>query len=589
MKRLVLFLFGIGISFIAALYVGPRVVISMSDESQRDEIIVKMYQAWYIPNEFIPEMDILREMRGAEPSAAADSSAVDSSSIKSSGRVRFVIARDHSGSVSEKVLKTTHDIMNRIASAVTGSNLLTFVEFGSDVHVLGTADGETERLQLLNALERFTPTLHWQYDGYRDRIDIDRPGDIAFTNFTKLFDVLTEDAMLSVERDGDLVCIIVMTDGDWDPPHRRGQKRYYLEDEKAKTRRIRGRIDSIKAQYPNNVIVRVIEVGDEIKSPGFVVNKLLQGYGQTVQANDWAGIEPIIKDLQRRIQGTYRLEVEPKRIPVPIAGEENPSRVGQIRFHMSGPDSGYFAVSALASGTMLVDNHRLFGNVQVNDGGFVPFTGTLVLRDGDLLTFRLYENPGGGFGRNWFMTSGGDYNISLYPASGMNPVSFNAAGDTEQPVSMYRYGWFVEYGLTLVLGGTGFVFLFLVWVFLRAAKNRRRKNRKNKERDETAGNTPMFGEVELNGQHHQLDTTTSTVGDMDFEGRDSRVYCKPQNDAEIIHRGQRTRVRAGHLSLLSNRDASEIRDTATDIIYIYRPESTLTADTSDTEEDEGNE
>jgi len=510
------------------------------------------------------------------PADSTESEIPDSSATtakqKTSGRVRFIVALDHSGSVTAEQRTVMENMARGIMQNIKNPNLISVVEFGSDVHLLGTADDEVERGQMLSAFSAFRPSLHWQYNGATNKLDITRPGDIAFTNITKLLDVLTEDARSSIEAGG-LVCLFVLTDGDLDPPRKRGAKpgTDYLENEDAKRARILKNIGYIKKMYPNQLISRVVEVGEDIKNPGFVVDSLMAGFGKTEKAKDWTDVEHIISEVQRKTQGEFWLEAEPDAIYIPIASEDEPQKVGPFRFRLDGPDSGRFVAAAEAINSR-INNHHLFGKVTVNDVAQTTlFTGGMSLKDGDMLTFVLYENPGNPFADNWIFSAGGTYHITISPQHGENAVSLAPKSATSQQVEMFRYGWLVRHFWQIVGYGFGSLLLLFVVVVIRVrrVRARRRAKKAKKNKPQQTALTVMHGSVRYDGLTYELDNSQKTIGDAEFFGRDNRVWIKPGNDFQIVSSGQE--VRAGNEFMFSDAQATELLDLANRLIYVFDP------------------
>lgn len=491
---------------------------------------------------------------------------------KRSGRVRLVIARDHSGSVSLADRATTAEMMVEISRKVRDPNLLTFVEFGTNFYSFGTADGPIQREQMLVAWQAFRPSVGWMYDPVRSAVLQDRPGDNQFTNFTGLFVAILGDGLRNITEAGDLVEVIVLTDGDHDPPYERNKPSALLQNEAFLKQSISEHLAAVRSEYPDHLRVTVVEVGSAIRSPGSVVAEILNGFGETKQADSWADVAPVIEEIQRRTQGTFALSGADERIRVGIKLQDDPARIGPFLVTLNGPPSARFTTRLAVDDDVFDANHQLFGAVVVNgdEANPVEFTGGVTISSGDELTFILYENPGGGFGRNILFPVRREYSIVLEPAGNLISLAPTISGADRQAIEPYRLGWlFRNFWSRLVK--LALLSLVLVVLLARRVRKARLSNEPQEREEESLEFNELEGTVHYRGDNYQLAGLACKVGDMHFLGCNGRVFVRPENDAVIKNgSGVEHRVVAGDRHALPANHVT-ICDVMQHTTYEYHP------------------
>lgn len=381
------------------------------------------------------------------------------------GAYDLTVALDRSGSITDKDRDIGRAVVDSVANRVQGANRLHLVEFANAYETFGQAEGPDGIKELLNRWRNST-----QYSQDREH-----------TNITLTLHNLLQRVMPIIKQ-GYLAEIIIVTDGDNDPPPGQASDADYLGS-------IEEALGQIDIKHENRLRMHVIEVGKQIKYAGKVANVFLRGKATTIKAGNWSEVAEIVTKLQSELQGSFALQSPYKdelKIKVP---DDRPSTLGPFTLNLSGVDQSNFNLILEPADPTIGD--RLEGFVSVNSGKMIPFTvGIKEVRDRDLLLFEFRSSKG--IEKEYFSSQlwrGKDWGFSVVVEPKDNILPLQDVG-TRLQIKMHRDSLVFEDGLRAffwIVGVGGGLLILIIYLLCRSTSSEDSDEEEEKDEEEVIG------------------------------------------------------------------------------------------------------
>jgi|GEM_PF-3651255 len=427
------------------------------------------------------------------------------------GEYCLIVAMDRSGSITPAEREKENQIVEEVSERVKGFNILEVCAFAQAYETFGSADTPDGRKEVLS---RWRKSLQYKPDR-------------EFTNLSVTADNLVRDAVPNI-KSGRLAEIIIITDGDNDPPED--------QDDDALIASVAANLDGIPEEYRSRLRVHIIEVGNRFRFAGAVEREIFGGRAATLKASDWSEAVAIVEKLQSELQGSFALQSSYDELKIKVP-DDRPVTLGPFTLNLTGVALANFNIRLEPADPTIGD--QLLGSTMVNQSSPVPFhVGFLEAKDQDQVMFEFRVDPEQGIPKDYFSSQlwqGKDWDFAVVLEPRDNLLPLQDAG-THLEVKMHRDSLVFEDGFRALLWflGTALALLALVIYLLCRSSSGEDDDDDDEEEDRAEMARVLSGVVEYGGTRVVLSGHEQEIDDcLRFRRESDGVHVMPYATIEV--------------------------------------------------------